>query len=250
MLRSESGQNNCPLACPIRISPPVPGSAPWPTPSPDPLPDASSTAPLPAAAALLRPLAALTRRSRLPARLAFPATSCAAPPHTAAAATALTPRAQPCPTACVSSAPRSSTPGLAASSWFVSVPAPACADAPAVAAHRAPPGSAPRSAETDLRSADAAHAPRPAGPSSASEPHWLGSWRHRPNTARCPTPPATARTMDSARKPPSRPAPPGPPATGKTALLPPGAATASVESLPFDCQRSRPAETQDENHSL
>ena len=72
-----------------------------------------------------------------------------------------------------------------------------------------------------------------------------------PSTVRCPTPRATARTTDSGRKPPSPPALPGPPATGKTAPPPPrSAATASLESLLLSCQRSRPVETQDQNHTL
>src|SRR5580658_4479122 len=220
ILRSESAQNNCPLAWPIRTVPPDPTSTPWPTPSPAPLPDASSTAPLPAAAVLLPPLAAPVLRVR------------------------------PGSTACTFSAPRDSAPWPAADSWCASAPAPACADAPATAAHPASPGLAPRSAETDLRSADASDAPRPADPSSACAPPRPAPAPHPQTTARTPTPPAAARTTDSARTPPSPPALLAPPATGKTALPPPGAATAFPPSLPFGCQRSQSAETQDENHSL
>ena len=64
------------------------------------------------------------------------------------------------------------------------------------------------------------------------------------------TPPAAARTTDSARRPPSPPAPPAPPARDRTVPLLRGVAIVSSEFLPFGCQRSRPAENSDENHSL
>ena len=212
MLRSGSGQSNFPPACPRRISPPVPTSTPSPTLSPDLLPDASSTAPLPAAARLLRPLAGPVRRSPPPANPGSSAAACAAPPHTAAKVTALTPRAQLCSTACVSSAPRCSMPWLATGSWCASAPALACADAPAVAAHPALPDSAPRSARKAILAQQVQQsAPRPRRSVfcfRTTLARILAA--HRPTTVRCPTPPANARTTDSARKPPSLPALPWP----------------------------------------
>src|SRR5213594_260772 len=228
---------------------PAPAPAPWPTPSPDQLPDGSSAASPPAAFGLLPPPAGSTRPAPLPARPALPAAAGAARLRTAAEATAPVPRVPVSSTAAIFSARPGSAPWPAAGSWCASGPAPACDDAPTTAAHRALPGSAPRSSETDFPAAVAVSALRPADPFSACAPPRPAPPPHLPTTTRTPTLPTTARTTDSARTPPSPPAPVRK-ANRKTVPLPRGAANVFPGSRPFGCQRSRPAETQDENHSL
>src|SRR5271166_3136509 len=185
--------------------------------------------------------------SPLPIHPALPATAGAVPRCRAATPT---PPARLRSTACASSALPGSTPWPATGSSLASVPALACGGVPATAARPALPDSAPRCAETDPGVTAAAHVPRPAGPSSVCAPPRPGSRPHPQTTTRAPTPPATARTRDSVRRLPSPPAPTAPPASGKTVPLPRGAPAAVVVPPQFDCQRSRPAENSDENHSL
>src|SRR5206468_7882475 len=232
-----------PPLCRRRSAPPAPASAPWPTPSPDRLPDGSAAASPPAAFGLLPPPAGSTRPDPLPARPAFPATAGAARLRTATEATAPVRRVPVSSTTSIFSALPGSTPWPAAGSWCAPGPAPACDDAPAIAAHRALPGSAPRSSETDFPAADAVSASRPADSFSACAPPRPAPPPHLPPTARTPTLATAARTTDSARTPPS-PLVLVRKANGKTAPLPRGAANVFPRSRPFGCQRSRPAETQ------
>src|SRR5207245_8787590 len=119
------------------------------------------------------------------------------------------------------------------------------------AARRAPPDSAPRSGETSRSAADRECGPRPADRSSACVLPRRESWPHRPSATRTPTPPANARTRDNVRKPPSPPPPPlHRPARGRRPPPLPGGPAVFLLSLPFVCQRSQSAETQDENHTL
>src|SRR5207302_8272937 len=125
-----------------------------------------------------------------------------------------------------------------------------CDDAPATAVCPAPLTSAPRCAESDLPATALANAPHRAGRFSACALPWLGFSPHLPATTRARTPPAAARTRDSARKLPSLPALSAPPENGKTAPPRRGDSAVFPDTPQFACQRSRPAETPDENHSL
>jgi hypothetical protein len=107
--------------------------------------------------------------------------------------------------------------------------------------------SGSRDAETVPPATSAAHAPRPAGRSSACAPR-PADLRRISQPQLMPHLLQQALTTDSVRRLP--PPAPAPTANRRTAPLLPAAPSVFPDTPRFDCQRSRPAETPDENHSL
>src|SRR4029077_5239860 len=109
------------------------------------------------------------------------------------------------------------------------------AGATTIAVDRGFPSSAPRSAENDLPTANAAGVAHPPDPSSPCVPAWFESPPHRRSTTQSSAQPAIVQTSGRVH---SLPFPralsvPAPPALGRTSPLPRGAATAVPGTLQY-----------------